>query len=161
MSNFNVISPDLKHGENFSIGEFCHIYQKVCVGRNVTIRSYVELREDTVIGDYCYIDSGVKSSGNCKIGNKVVIRYDSIIARGVEIGDGTFVSPQLMTENLTARRVEVGGAKIGRNVFIGTNVTLASGITICDGTVIGTKANVRKSITVPGTYIGNPAKRVV
>jgi UDP-N-acetylglucosamine acyltransferase len=100
-------------------------------------------------------------SGNCKIGNNVTIRYDSIIARGVEIGDGSFIAPQFMTENLDANRKEIGGAKVGKNVFIGTNVTLASGITICDGAIIGTKANVRKDITVVGVYIGSPAKLVI
>jgi len=39
-------------------------------------------------------------------------------------------------------------------------VTLASGIEICSGAIIGSKANVRKSITEPGIYIGNPARRL-
>lgn len=156
----NVIDPSFKSGKNLMMGEFNHIHGNVAIGDNCVIKSYVELRPRTLIGDDCYIDSGVKTSGECVIGNRVTIRYDSIIARGVEIGDDSFISPQLMTENLDARRKEVGGAKIGRNVFIGTNVTLASGITICDGAVIGSKANVRKSITEPGVYIGNPAKKV-
>lgn len=158
---YNDIAQDFKWGSNSRIGNFCQIYPAVVVGDDVIIRSYVELRENTIIGDKSYIDSGVKTSGHCKIGNNVTIRYDSIIARGVEIGDGTFISPQLMTENLNSERKEIGGAKIGKNVFIGTNVTLASGITICDGAIIGSKANVRESITEPGIYIGNPAKRVV
>jgi UDP-2-acetamido-3-amino-2,3-dideoxy-glucuronate N-acetyltransferase len=158
-SRFNLIASDFKAGNNFKIGGFCHIYPNVRVGHGVSIRSYVELREGTVIGDDCYIDSGVKSSGNCIIGNKVIIRYDSIIARGVTIDDNTFISPQLMTENLNTKREEIGGAKIGKNVFIGTDVTLASGIKICDDVIIGTKSNVRKSITRVGVYIGNPAKR--
>lgn len=159
-SPLNVISSDLEVGEGFKIGAFCHIHSRVRIGRGVTLRSYVELREGTVIGDRCYLDSGVKTSGKCIIGNNVTLRFDSIIARGVEIGEGTFVSPQLMTENLDHHGKEIGGAKIGKNVFIGTNVTLASGITICDGAIIGSKSNVRKSITEPGVYIGNPARKV-
>jgi len=74
-----------------------------------------------------------------------------------------------MTENLDQNGTEIGGAKIGvgkwdkkteYRVFIGTNVTLAAGITICPGAIIGSKANVRKSITVPGVYVGNPARIV-
>lgn len=156
----NVIGPLFSHGKNLVMGEFNHIHDNVAVGDNCVIKSYVELRPHTRIGDDCYIDSGVKMSGDCAIGNRVTIRYDSIIARGVEVGDDSFISPQLMTENLDSQRKSVGGAKIGRSVFIGTNVTLASGITICDGAVIGSKANVRKSIIEPGVYIGNPAKRV-
>ena len=74
-----------------------------------------------------------------------------------------------MTENLNYRGESIGGAHIGTKsgdydteyrVFIGTNVTLAAGIRICNGTIIGTKANVRKDITEPGVYIGNPARRI-
>ena len=156
----NVISPDIEIGSDPKIGEFCYIHPKVRIGHNVTLRSYIELREDTVIGDHCYIDSGVKTSGKCVVGNNVTLRYDCIIARGVVIGDNTFISPQLMTENLDHRGKELGGAKIGKNVFIGTNVTLAAGITVCDGAIIGSKSNVRKDITEVGVYIGNPARKV-
>jgi len=72
-----------------------------------------------------------------------------------------------MTENLNHIGEEIGGAHIGigdwdrktkNRVFIGTDVTLASGIEICSGAVIGSNSNVRKSITEPGVYMGNPAR---
>lgn len=130
----------------------------------------MRLAKGTKIGDNCIIDSGVKSSGENKIGNNVTIRYDSIIARGVTIHDDVFISPQMMTENLDHRGWQVGGAQIGvgdwkrdtgegrYRVFIGTNVTLAAGIEICPRVIIGSKANVRKSIKESGIYVGNPAR---
>ena len=165
----NYVDPSFKYGENLQIGKFCHIYPEVQVGDNCHIRSYVELRNDTIIGDNCYIDSGVKSSGECSIGSRVTLRYDSIIAKKTKIMDDVFIAPQLMTENLNHKGESVGGAQIGVGawdrekpfrVFIGTNVTLAAGITICPDVVIGTKANVRKSITEPGIYLGNPARKI-
>lgn len=156
----NVISPDFIHGKGFRIGEFCHIHPDVQVGDNCQIRSYVELRPGTIIGDNCYIDSGVKTSGQCTIGDNVTIRYDSIIARGTTIRNDVFIAPQLMTENLDSKRQPVGGAYIDVGVFLGTNVTLASGIKICRGVVVGSKANVRKSLVEPGVYVGNPARKI-
>ena len=156
----NYVHPGFKYGKNLTIGKFCVIEDGVVVGDNCTIKNYVELRNGTIIGDDCYIDSGVKSSGECRIGNRVTLRYDSIIARGCEIEDDVFISPQLMTENLDSKGKAIGGAHIGSNCFIGTNVTLGSGIKIANGTIIGTKANVRKTITDPGIYIGNPARKV-
>lgn len=164
----NIIHPSFKHGENLVMGEFNHIHEEVTVGDNVKIRSYVELRKDTEIGDDCYIDSGVKSSGQNRVGNRVILRYDSILAKGTIIEDDVFIAPQLMTENVNHRGEEVGGAYIGKGewsgethyrVFVGTNVTLAAGIEICSGAIIGSKANVRKSIKKPGIYFGNPARR--
>jgi len=164
---FNIIHPSFEYGENVKIGEFNHIHENVVVGNNVEIKSHTELKPHTIIGDDCYIDSGVKTSGECWIGDNVTLRYDAIIAKGTVIEDHVFVSPQLMTENLNHRGEPKGGAHIGTGewnheteyrVFIGTNITLAAGIEICSGTIIGSKANVRKSITEPGVYIGNPAR---
>lgn len=169
MKSLNIIHPSFKQGRNLQIGSFNKIHEDVEVGDNVQIMSYVELRPGTRIGDRCYIDSSVKSSGQCKIGNRVTLRYDAIIARGVEVEDDVFISPQFMTENVNHRGEEVGGAKIGvgdwkheteYRVFIGTNVTLAAGITIVPDVIIGSKTNVRKDITNSGIYIGNPARKL-
>lgn len=166
----NRVASDFKHGLNFSIGFLNLIKEKVRVGDNVKIESYVELRSGTIVGDDCKIDSGVSSSGDNRVGNRVTIRYKSILARGVIIEDDIFISPKLMTENLNHRGEEIGGAHIGTGewdrktpfrVFIGTGVTLASGIEICSGTIIGSHANVRKSIIEPGVYVGNPARLLV
>lgn len=164
----NVIAGNFKHGANFEIGEFCHIHEDVEVGHNVKLRSHVELRPKTVIGDGCYVDSVVRSSGKNKTGNNVVLRYGSIIARGTIIHDDVYISPQLMTENVNRFGNQVGGAEIGVGewnpqrtkwrVFVGTNVTLASGIKIVSNVIIGSKANVRKSILKSGVYVGNPAR---
>lgn len=166
----SLIASDFKPGAGFSMGDFNKIEEEVKVGDNVTLKSYVELRKGTVIGDECYIDSGVSSSGYNVIGDRVRIRFKSILARGVIIEDDVFISPKLMTENLNHKGEEIGGAHIGTGewdrktpfrVFIGTDVVLAAGIEICSGTIIGSKANVRKSITVPGIYVGNPARLVI
>lgn len=165
----NHVHPSFVYGRNLKIGKYNHIHEGVSVGDDVTIKSHVELRKDTVIGDRGHIDSGVKSSGQNIIGKDVTLRYDSIIAKGTIIEDDVFISPQFMTENINHHGEEVGGAKIGvgewdestkYRVFIGTNVTLAARITICPGVIIGSKTNVRKSITEPGIYVGNPARRL-
>jgi len=165
----NYIPLYLQYGKNLELGKFNHIHEGVQIGDDVTIRSYVELRPHTIIGNRVYLDSGVKTSGQCRIGDDVTLRYDSIIAKGCVIEDNVFISPQLMTENVSHKGDEVGGAHIGTGewdystpyrVFIGTNVTLAAGIEICSGAIIGSKANVRKSILEPGVYVGNPARRL-
>ena len=139
------------------------------IGEGTVLKSFLELRSGTVIGRDCYIDSRVSTSGDCWIGDRVNIRFSGIIARGTIIEPDVFISPQLMTENVSHEGEEVGGAHIGagewmkRNryrVFIGTNVTLAAGIVICPDVIIGSKSNVRKSITEPGIYYGNPARKM-
>ena len=46
---------------------------------------------------------------------------------------------------------------IGNNVSIGSNATILP-VSICDHAVIGAGAVVTRDISVPGSYIGNPAR---
>jgi len=129
------------------------------IGIGTTIKEFVVIRKDVIIGSECYIDSHCCFTGSSQIGNNVTIRNHGIIARGVEIGDNTFISPQVMFQNLDTDKETKGGAKIGSNCFIGTNVTIKEGITICDNVTIGSKSYVNKDIKEPGVYYGNPISK--
>lgn len=160
LGNMCVIEDNTTIHDGVIIDHFCIIGEDCVVGSNTKIRSHVELRKKTVVGVNCYIDSGVKSSGLNRIGDRVTLRYDAIIARGCDIGDDSYICPQVMTNNLDHNGKEVGGAKILAGCFIGTNSTIGAGITLAAKTVIGSKAMVTKSIDVAGVYIGVPAKWV-
>jgi UDP-N-acetylglucosamine acyltransferase len=100
----------------------------------------------------------VSTSGYCKIGNNVTLRYDSIIARGCIIGDNSYISPRVMTNNLDTGKVQIGGASIGKNCFLGTNTVLHHGIKIGDNCIVGTMSFVNKDIPNNEVWIGIPAK---
>ena len=153
----NIISPTAIIGKNVQIGHFCIIEDDVVIGDNTIVKSYVELRKGTVVGENCYIDSKVSSSGNCVIGNNVTIRYDSIIARGVRIGNNTYISPKTMTNNVNTEMNQIGGAHIGENVFIGTNCVLQHGIRIGDNSVLGSMSFINKDVPDNEVWFGNPA----
>jgi len=50
-------------------------------------------------------------------------------------------------------------AVIGDNVSIGSNVTILP-VNVCNNVVIGAGSVVTKDITQPGTYVGNPARKI-
>ncbi len=153
-----MISDKAKIGKNVSIGAYCVIEAGVIVGDNTVIKNYVELRKDTIIGNNCIIDSRVSSSGKNRVGDNVVVRYDSILARGVDIGDNTYICPKVMTNNLDAGKHQIGGAKIGKGCFIGTASVLQHGITLGEGVVIGSMSFVNKDVPANEIWFGNPAK---
>ncbi len=154
---FCVVGARAVLGEDVSIEHHC-VIGAVVIGAGTRVRSFVELRDGTMIGERCYIDSGVKSSGQCSIGDRVTLRYDAIIARGCDIGDDSFIAPQVMMINLDHRGKEIGGARIGRRVHVGTAAVLNPGIVIGDGAVIGACALVTKDCEEGKTYVGVPAK---
>lgn len=153
-----MISDKATIGKNVQIGPFCVIEDDVVIGDNTIIKSYVELRKGTVIGKHCLIDSRVSSSGNNIVGDHVIIRYDSILARGLKVGDYTYMSPRVMTNNLNTKKEQIGGAEIGKNVFIGTNCVIHHGITIGDNCILGALSYVNKNVPSNEVWFGNPAK---
>lgn len=140
-------------------GEYC-ILGDVWIGERTELMNRVELRDGTVIGKDCYIDSGVCVTGDANIGDRVTLRNNVTVARGSEIGDDTFIAPNVMFNNLDSNGNKIGGAKVGKNCFIGTGAVLHHGISICDGVTIGALTFVKNSIFYPGTYVGNPIKRI-
>ncbi|MBA7490200.1 dTDP-3-amino-3,6-dideoxy-alpha-D-galactopyranose 3-N-acetyltransferase [subsurface metagenome] len=168
---YNVIHPSFKHGKHFEIGNFCHILENCEVGDNVTVRDYVRLGKGTKIGNNVYLDSYVRSSGENRIGNNVVLRYGAEIARQVTVEDDVFISGNVATIFQTHQKkvgepvkksafISKAGTVIGKGSFIGMNVVIGPGLKVGPKVVIGALAMVTKDCTIPGVYIGIPAKLV-
>jgi len=151
---YDVIDSSFKAGKNCTIGNFVTIEPGVIVGDNCQIGNYVLLKSGTKIGDDCQVDSYVRSSGDNRIGNNCTLRYGATIARRVQLGDGVFLSPNVMT--IFGREVTV----IEDGVFVGTGAVIDAGVWVTKGVRIGALAFVREDCTVPGaTYVGVPARR--
>jgi acetyltransferase-like isoleucine patch superfamily enzyme len=119
------------------------------------------------IGSNCFIGPFVEIQEGAIIGNDCKIQSHTFICDLVNIGEGCFIGHGVMFVN---DKFSIGGpargdrslyrsTTIGNNVSIGSNATILP-IKICDGVVIGAGAVVTKDISEPGTYIGNPAKKL-
>jgi acetyltransferase-like isoleucine patch superfamily enzyme len=135
----------------------------VTFGKDVTVVQPVNLYGCT-IGDGSFIGPFVEIQKGVTIGKRCRIQSHSFICELVTIGDGCFISHGAMFIN----DLFVSGGpdanpncwratKLGNHVSIGTNATVLP-VTICDHVVIGAGAVVTKDITVPGFYVGNPAR---
>lgn len=155
-----VVSPDFKHGENFSMGNYCIIEEGCEVGDNVRLEHFVLLKKGTKIGNNVYVDSYVKSSGENHIGSGVTLRFNATIAREVTVEDDVFISPNVMTMFSDHKGKAHPGIVIGKGSHIGTNAVIGHGVKIAPGTVIGAMSLVTKDIEVAGIYVGIPAKKI-
>jgi len=88
---------------------------------------------DVTLGNYVFINNG------SQIGHDVTVGDFTSIMAGVDVG---------------------GGAQIGKNVFIGSKAVILPGVKIPDNTRIGAGTVVIRSIKQPGSYFGNPAKKI-
>lgn len=118
-------------GENCFIGPFVEIQKQVIIGNNTKIQSHSFVCEFVSIGDHCFIGHGV-------------MFINDLFSDGAPAGG----------DKLKWKRT-----KIGNYVSIGSNSTILP-VSICDNVVVGAGAVVTKNIDEPGTYIGNPARKL-
>ena len=139
---------DVAFGTGVAVVEPCNLYE-------------CSLGAGAFVGPFCEIQKGVT------IGRKTKIQSHSFICELVSIGNDCFIGHGVMFINDTfAKGGPAGGdttlwksTHIGNQVSIGSNATILP-VTICDNVVIGAGAVVTKDITQPGTYVGNPARRL-
>jgi len=91
-------------------------------------------------------------SNNCIIGNHTSFNLSCTIGHDVEIGDFCQLNSQC---DLT------GHVKLGNKVFLGSRVSIIPRVTIPDNCIIGAGSVVFRNIKTAGTYVGNPAKRLI
>jgi len=101
--------------------------------------------EGCVILRQTFVNAGVVIGENCILNTGAIVEHDSIIGSHVHISTKAIVN---------------GDCHIGDNCFIGSGAIISNGVSICADTLIGAGTVVFKSITQPGTYMGNPARKI-
>lgn len=119
------------------------------------------------IGDGCFIGPFTEIQRSARIGARTRVQSHAFICEMVTIGNDCFIGHGVMFIN---DPFSAGGPARGRKelwkptvisdrVSIGSNATILP-VNICSDVVIGAGAVVTKDITVPGSYAGNPARRL-
>jgi len=135
-------------------------------GQNVTVVEPCNIYECR-IGDDCFVGPFVEIQKRVLIGNRCRIQSHAFICELVTIGDDCFISHGAMFINdlfasggpARGDQTKWKSTQIGNRVSIGTNATILP-VSICDDVVIGAGSVVTKDITQPGTYCGNPARKL-
>ena len=103
------------------------------------------------IGDGCFIGANCILTCDIEIGNHVLLN------RGVQIGHDCFIDSYC---SFMPGVILSGNVDCEDSVYIGTNACIREKINITTLTTIGMGSVVVENIVNPGTYVGNPAKRI-
>jgi len=141
------------------------IVDVVC-GKDVTIVEPSNVYGCT-LGDGVFVGPFVEIQRQVTIGARTRVQSHAFICELVDIGEDCFISHGAMFINDPFRiggpargdRTQWARTRLGHRVSVGTNATVLP-VTVCDDVVIGAGAVVTKDITEPGTYVGNPARRL-
>jgi len=133
--NVTIIQPSNIYGcfldDDVFVGPFVEIQRDVSIGRGSKIQSHSFICELVSIGSNCFISHGV-------------MFINDMFSNG---------GPAKGNKDLWKKTT------IGNNVSIGTSSTVLP-VNICDNVVIGAGSVVTKDIEEPGTYVGNPARKL-
>ena len=135
-------------------------------GEDVTLIDPVNLYGCT-LADGVFVRPFVEIQRRVSIGPRTRVQSHAFICELVTIGEDCFISHGAMFIN---DPFKIGGpargdqtqwkeTHFGNRVSIGSNATIMP-VNICDDVVIGAGSVVTKDITEPGTYAGNPARRM-
>lgn len=112
------------------VGPFCEIQRGVVIGRRTRVQSHTFICELVTIGQDCFIGHGV-------------MFINDLLRDGPARGD----------------RSKWQSTSVGDGVSIGSNATILP-VSIAPGSVIGAGSVLTRDIVEPGTYAGNPARRI-
>jgi len=116
-----------------AISKIAIVSKRAEIGCGTVVFNNVNINSDCVIGEHCILNTSCNIEHDCKIGNFV------------HVSTGAMIN---------------GGCSIGSRCFIGSNSTIANSVSICDDVIIGAGSVVIKDITEPGTYVGNPVRKM-
>ncbi len=109
------------------------------------------LGSDVTLGQGTVVMAGAVINPGARIGEGVIINTCSSVDHDSAVGDFCHIS---VGSHLA------GTVSTGARVFVGAGAVVISNLHVCSDCVIGAGAAVIRDITVPGTYVGVPAKRL-
>lgn len=115
------------------------------ISSKASISSFVQFEKYIMVAANAVINS------QAKIGKGVIINTSAVVEHECQIGAYSHIAPGA---------VLTGNVSIGENCLVGANSVINPGISVADNCIIGAGAVVVKNITKPGTWIGNPAKKI-
>lgn len=117
----------------------------VLIHPSAIIGTDVQIEKGTVLMAGVVINSSSKIGRGCIINTGVTIDHDNNIEDFVHISPGA---------NLA------GTVRIGKNSWVGIGSVISNNISITNDCIIGAGAVVIRDITLPGTYVGVPARSI-
>jgi len=140
----------LSVGDNHEREQLFHEYYKqIYKDGLVHLSAVIETR--VKMGQANQVFAGVYINSNVVLGENNIINTKSVLEHEVVVGNHNHISVGALI---------CGRAKIGNRCFIGAGAIVIDKLSICDDVAVGAGSVVIDDIAVPGTYVGNPVRKV-
>lgn len=141
----------LSYGDNIKRKSLFEKYKNLIINDTIC-HSTTYIDESVIFGTANFIFARSYLNARVELGNNNIINTGAIIEHEVKIGSHNHISVGVII---------CGRVKIGDECFIGAGTVINDKITICNGVTIGSNSVVIRNILEPGTYVGNPARKLL
>jgi sugar O-acyltransferase (sialic acid O-acetyltransferase NeuD family) len=107
--------------------------------------------ESVQLGGGAFISAGAVVIAEARIGPGAIINTGATIDHDCVVGEAAHVGPGVHL---------CGNVRIGDRTLVGVGSSVRPGVFICDDVVLGAGSVVVRDIVEPGTFAGNPARRL-
>lgn len=115
------------------------------------VAATAQVSRHAILGAGTVVLHGATVNAGAVVGSNNIINTGSNVEHDVRTGDHCHISTHAVLN---------GSCNLGEAVFAGSNSVIAHGISIADRAIIGAGTVVHKNISEPGTYVGNPFKKI-
>jgi acetyltransferase-like isoleucine patch superfamily enzyme len=160
-----IIEPEVRIGNNATIGHGCTIKQDVVVLDNLKLGDEVLLASGTRLANNVDIARGCTTTGLCFMGDHAKMRARSTLSRSVIVEPWAFIAAGIMsshTQHISHGRPNMEPeqfiSRIGYGAIIGSGAQLGAGVEVGNGAIVGYNAFVRPNsrLEAHGVYFNNP-----
>jgi UDP-N-acetylbacillosamine N-acetyltransferase len=103
------------------------------------------------VGDCNQVMAGAYINTNVTLGRNNLLNTNCVLEHEVTVGDHNHIA---------VGAVVCGRVRIGNRCFLGAGAVIIDKKSLCDDVIIGANSVVINDIREPGTYVGNPARKV-
>jgi sugar O-acyltransferase (sialic acid O-acetyltransferase NeuD family) len=103
------------------------------------------------IGEGVFVSAGAIVIAEARVGDGAIVNTGATVDHDCDIGEAAHVGPGAHL---------CGNVRVGARCLVGVGSCIRPGISVCDDVVLGAGSVVVRDIAEPGTYAGNPARRL-
>lgn len=103
------------------------------------------------VGDGVFVSAGAIVIAEASIGDAAIINTGASVDHDCVVGEAAHIAPGAHL---------CGNVRIGARTLVGVGSSIRPGVSVCDDVVLGAGSVVVRDIVEPGTFVGNPVKRL-
>lgn len=138
-------------GDNRGRGELIDWLRSVGHSLETIVHPSAFVATSVKMGEGVFVSAGATVIAEARIGDGVIVNTGASVDHDCVIGEAAHIAPGVHL---------CGNVRIGARTLVGVGSSVRPGLTVCDDVVLGAGSVVVRDIVEPGTFAGNPARRL-